>query len=118
MTNKTVLILCGTGLLGKALRESSPGDAEACSTHLRDLPKDFSLDRLVRLDVTDRESTIRLFQEIRPRAVVHLAGVGSVDFAEKNQRDAWAINVWGTLHVIDACRQFGVRLIYVSYNET
>jgi dTDP-4-dehydrorhamnose reductase len=116
MGRKIVLVLGGTGLLGKALVESCPKDVEVCATHLRDLPAEFLSSRLTRLDVTDREETLRVFEEVRPDAVVHLAGVGSVDFAEQNQCAAWGVNVGGTQHVIEACRRLGAKLIFVSSN--
>lgn len=116
MARKTILVVGGTGLLGKALVESCPKNVRICATHLRDLPAIILDGRLTRLDVMDSKETLTLFQEKRPDVVVHLAGVGSVDFAEKNQREARAINVGGIHHVIDACHQFGVRLIYVSSN--
>jgi len=116
MAKRIILILGGTGLLGKALMESCPKDVTLYATHLRNLPAGFPHNPLRRLDVTNREQTQRLFHEIQPDAVVHLAGVGSVDFAEKNQRDAWVINVQGTQHVVEACGIFGSKLIYLSSN--
>ena len=116
MTERTVLILGGTGLLGKTLMGSCPKDITLWATHLRDLPAGFTSHHLRRLDVTNKEETQMLFQEIQPSVVVHLAGVGSVDYAEKNQREAWNINVQGTQHVIEACRGLGAKLIHVSSN--
>jgi len=116
MTEKTVLVLGGTGLLGKALIESCPAGFRVHATFLRDLPPTISFDGFARLDITDREAIIRLFQKIRPDFVVHLAGVGSVDFAEKNQSAARAVNVGGTQYVIEAGQRVGTRLIYLSSN--
>ena len=116
MVRKTLLLLGGTGLLGKALIDTCPRDVEIHATHVRDLPATVSDTRFTRLDVTDREGVLRLFERSQPDTVVHLAGIGSVDFAEKDQHESWTINVGGTRHVIDACHQFGVRLIYLSSN--
>jgi len=117
MATKKVLVLGATGLLGKALVESCPENVTLCATHLRDLPAEFPLsNKMDRLDITSRDDTLRLFQKTRPDVVVHLAGVGSVDFAEKNRQDAWGINVQGTQHIIDACRNIGARLVYLSSN--
>lgn len=116
MIKKTILILGGTGLLGKALMDSCPKDIMICATHLRDLPAGFKNNHLRRLNITNEEETQLIFREIQPDAVVHLAGVGSVDFAEKHQSEAWNINVKGTQHVMDACRSLGAKLIYTSSN--
>lgn len=116
MTSRTVLLLGGTGLLGKALIESCQPGFRIQATYRRDLPPTISFDGFARLDITDREAMIHLFQKIKPDFVVHLAGVGSVDFAEKNQSEAWTINVGGTRHVIEASQQIGAKLIYLSSN--
>ena len=113
---RNILLIGGTGLLGQALLESCPKDKIIWSSHLRDIPEEYSSYRMRRLDITDREETLRIVDEIRPEVVVHLAGIGSVDFAEKNQHKAWNVNVVGTQNVIEACRQLNVKLVFISSN--
>ena len=116
MNRKTVLLIGGTGLLGKALIESCPSDIQIYATYLRDLPPTISPNNFLQLDIANKESINYLFQKLKPDFVIHLAGVGSVDYAEKNQPEAWAINVGGTQNVIEASQHVGAKLIYLSSN--
>lgn len=116
MARSPLLVTGGTGLLGKALAASVPPEVQAYWTHLRDLPASVASSRFTRLDVADRESVFRLFAELRPAAVVHAAAMGNVDFAEQNREAAWQVNVGATQNIVDACRDYGARLIYLSSN--
>lgn len=55
-----------------------------------------------RLDVTDPDEAVALFQEIRPTHVFHLAGIGSPGAAEKDRAGTFRIHVDGTKHILDA----------------
>ncbi len=116
MARSTLLVTGGTGLLGKALAASVPSEVQSYWTHLRDLPAGVDPSRFTRLDVADRESVFRLFAELRPAAVVHAAAMGNVDFAEQHREAAWQVNVGATQNIVDACGEYGARLIYLSSN--
>jgi len=116
MARSTILVTGGTGLLGKALAASVPPEVDPCWTHLRNLPAGVAPTRFTPLDVAVRESVFRLFAELRPAAVVHAAAMGNVDFAEQHREVAWQANVGGTQNIVDACRDYGARLIYLSSN--
>ncbi len=116
MARSTILVTGGTGLLGKALAASVPPEVDPCWTHLRNLPAGVAPTRFTPLDVAVRESVFRLFAKLRPAAVVHAAAMGNVDFAEQHREVAWQANVGGTQNIVDACRDYGARLIYLSSN--
>lgn len=62
-------------------------------------------------DVTDRESLCRAFAGAD--AVFHSAGM--VEISKGAEEMTWKVNYQGTLNVIDACRQCGVKkLVYLS----
>lgn len=51
--------------------------------------------------------------------VIHLAAKADVDACEKDrkdgrQSDAWRINVVGTQNVVNACKEKGLKIIYIS----
>ncbi len=116
MARSTLLVTGGTGLLGKALATAVPPEVQPCWTHLRDLPAGLAPSGFTRLDVADRESVFRLFARLRPAAVVHAAAMGNVDFAEQNREAARQVNVRATQNIVDACREHGARLVYLSSN--
>ncbi|HEY1824916.1 MAG TPA: dTDP-4-dehydrorhamnose reductase [Acidimicrobiales bacterium] len=66
------------------------------------------------LDVTDRDATRRVFAEVSPDVVVHLAAYTAVDRAEGDPAACYAVNEEGTANVSDAAREFGAHLIAIS----
>ena len=67
-----------------------------------------------RLDVTDAKATEKLFGEVRPELVIHLAAILSAR-GEKDPQLAYDVNQTGTWNVLEACRKTGVaRLVFTS----
>lgn len=62
----------------------------------------------VHLDVCDPQSVDAAFRETQPSAVVHCAAYG-VNYAEQDLDLALAVNVRGSLRVLSAAAQYGVR---------
>jgi len=116
MTHKRVLITGATGILGKALIDTRPEGLDIYLTFLRELPHALSQYSTARLDVGSEEQVAKVFEWADPEVVIHLAGMGNVDFAERNQSLAYAINVEGTQNVINACRRHASKLIFLSSN--
>lgn len=59
--------------------------------------------RLVKMDIQDRDNLLKVFQEVQPEMVFHLAAHHYIPFCEQNPYEAFATNVTGTLNVLDAC---------------
>jgi threonine 3-dehydrogenase len=67
-----------------------------------------------RLDVTDADATEKLFSDVKPELVFHLAAILSAR-GEKDPKLAYDVNQTGTWNVLEACRNAGVgRLIFTS----
>ncbi len=67
-----------------------------------------------RLDVTDAAAVTKLFTEVRPELVFHLAAILSAR-GEADPRLAYDVNQTGTWNVLEACRALHVgRLIFTS----
>lgn len=112
-----ILITGGTGLLGKALIETADMNYEILATYLGNYDmKNTAQIRYKKLDIRDSTGHGLLFKDFRPTVVIHTAGVGSPDFAEKNKNESREINVGGTQNIIDNCKLFGARFIYISSN--
>jgi dTDP-4-dehydrorhamnose reductase len=66
------------------------------------------------IDITDRHSVSRAFDQARPELVVHLAALSDIDRCERERELAEQINVVGAMHVAGECARRGARLLYTS----
>ena len=73
----------------------------------------------IALDITDRENVRKVIQLMRPDVVYHLAGITYVPDAEKDLRNAFEVNTFGTANVIEALVEFcpESRFLFVSSAE-
>lgn len=71
------------------------------------------------LDVTDPESVNAAIADFRPDIVVHLAAVTTVNAAMRAPRDAWRVNLDGTLNVVMALQHYvpQAHLLFISSAE-
>ncbi len=68
-----------------------------------------------KLDLADREGMTRLFEQIRPEIVVHLAAQAGVRYSIENPHAYIDSNIVGFLNVLEGCRHHSVRhLVYAS----
>jgi UDP-glucose 4-epimerase len=70
--------------------------------------------RLCELDIVDRDALDRLFEEVRPSAVYHLAAQASVTASVTDPGRDCAVNVQGTLNVVDAATKLGATVSFTS----
>ena len=113
---QTVLITGGTGLLGQALCATVPAGWFIVSTHLRSYTVGAPGALEMTVDVRSRSALEQLFAEHRFDAVVHAAGIASVDYSERHVEESTASNLGGTRNIVDLCAASGARLVYVSTN--
>jgi dTDP-4-dehydrorhamnose reductase len=112
-----ILITGSTGLLGNALAVAAPAEVDLFGIHLPNPHLTQSLPCASRIaDIRDQEQIEDVFAWARPDVVIHTAALGSVDRAEENPSEAYAVNVMGTMMVGEAARREGARFIYVSSN--
>jgi len=62
----------------------------------------------------DPAGLTRLFQELRPQAVIHTAALADIDYCQSHQDEALAVNVELTRGLAQACQGCGARLIFCS----
>lgn len=113
---KTILVTGGTGLLGKGMEETLSSGWRLFGIHQRDYRVESAAGRHMALDIRDKRAVDRLFSRHSFDAVVHAAGIASVDYVEKHYAESLESNIVGTLNVTSACRRTGTHLIYVSTN--
>jgi len=110
---KRILITGVTGLLGKALLETTPGEVGIFGAHFSASSPSGPF-RL--MDVRDEAQVAQAFEWARPELVIHTASIGRVDYAEHHREETWAVNVGGTQKVGRLCLRCGAKLIFVSSN--
>jgi UDP-glucose 4-epimerase len=70
--------------------------------------------RLCELDIVDRAALDRVFEEVQPSAVYHLAAQASVTASVADPGRDCAVNVLGTLNVVDAATKLGATISFTS----
>ncbi len=70
--------------------------------------------RLCELDIVERDALERVFHEVQPTAVFHLAAQASVTASVANPGRDCAVNVLGTLNVVDVATKLGAPVSFTS----
>jgi UDP-glucose 4-epimerase len=70
--------------------------------------------QLRELDIVDRPALDRVFEQVQPTAVYHLAAQASVTASVADPARDCAVNVQGTLNVVDAATKLGVPVSFTS----
>lgn len=70
--------------------------------------------RLAQLDITDNAALTAAFDKFRPQAVFHLAAQASVTASMADPGRDCAVNVLGTLNVVEAARRHSAPLVFTS----
>ncbi len=66
------------------------------------------------MDITDKSAVGRVFQSVKPQAVIHCAAWTAVDAAEDNEDKVRAVNAYGTGYIAEECKKLDCKLIYIS----
>jgi UDP-glucose 4-epimerase len=107
-----MLITGGCGFIGSALcREFGSGHTEVFV--IDDLSygsrKFVSIDddHFFKQDILDREAITRIFHEVRPETVLHLAAIHFIPHCNQYPYQSANINLLGTMNVLDAAKACG-----------
>ena len=66
------------------------------------------------VELTDTDALERLFQQVQPQLVIHLAAMADVGMAERDPQLATAVNVAATSAIAMLCEQHRSALIFMS----
>lgn len=113
---RSILITGGTGLLGKGMDETAHQDFKILSLHQREYAVESAKAEHWVLDIRDKARVDKLFEERQFDAVVHAAGIASVDFVERHYAESLESNIVGTLNITSASRRAGCHFVYISTN--
>lgn len=112
-----VLITGGTGFLGSYLAELLTGRGdEVTRTYVVD-PDPFLAgkgpkDRIVHLDVTDREEVDRVLAKARPEVIYHYAGQPYVKPSWEDPIGTFRTNIDGTVHLLEWVRRHAPKTAF------
>jgi dTDP-4-dehydrorhamnose reductase len=108
-----VLVIGGSGLLGKKLRDILlEHNYDVYTTYYRAHPID--TEKNYQLDITQKKDVDSVIKKITPDVIVHTAALTNVDECEKNQDLADNINTQGTKYIAETAKKIGSKLLYVS----
>ena len=112
-----ILVTGANGLLGQALvgrLSLSPlYDVLATGNDAEPRFQDLSCG-YIRMDVCDRESVARVFEDFTPTTVINCAAMTQVDRCETHRSACWDVNARSVARLAKECHGIGARLIQVS----
>ncbi len=113
-----ILITGGAGLVASTLFRKAPSKYTLHATiHENKMVADLSSVFYHPVDIRDKDAVDRMVDAIKPDTIIHTAAKGSPDFCDKYPKDAWDINVGGTLNMLEAAHKIGTRIFVLSSNQ-
>jgi len=117
---KKVIVTGGCGFIGSAVVNTLL--ARDCEVHVIDdlsLGKNHWADAAIRpslhvQSILELHLCERIFKQVEPDAVIHLAAHHYIPFCERNPDAAYRLNVCGTLNVVELCRRFDVKKFFFA----
>lgn len=65
-------------------------------------------------DIRDKSGVDQAFEQIRPDTVIHLAAVHFIPYCNEHPFESSDINIRGTIHILEACRRYGVKQVFFA----
>jgi len=107
-----ILVTGASGLLGSKVAELAFSEGyEAYSAYNQHT---INYGSPVKMNLTDLDSCRRVFENVRPEAVVHSAALTNVDLCEVEKETAWRINVYGTELIARLCEELNCFMVFIS----
>ncbi len=107
--DRVLITGCG-GMLGDAMyRTFAQGYRHVCATDIV-----LSEPWLSHLDVRDLAACERVFADLRPTIVLHLAALTDLEYCETNPTECWATNALGVENVALLARRYDATMVYIS----
>tara|TARA_B100000470_G_scaffold160835_1_gene126069 strand:+ start:49 stop:951 length:903 start_codon:yes stop_codon:yes gene_type:complete len=113
---KKILVLGGTGSIGKSLIPKLISNNFNCFS-ISKKPSNENLINNIQCDITEFKKLNKIINKQKPDVIIHLAGlVGNIK-CEKNPKNAFLTNVIGTLNVLNASIKLKPKIIFISTGE-
>jgi dTDP-4-dehydrorhamnose reductase len=113
MDKSMVLVTGATGLLGSVLVPLLRSYGKTVVTHAHHSQADHSF------NLTDKHQTAALLEELRPKSVINLAGLTSVERCQEQPNESYLINTRIVEHLASWIRQSGTdcHLVQISTDQ-
>ncbi len=104
------LITGATELLGKHLMEVVPNASGTWFTN-----SDHSIP-LYQMSLNDPYQAQYIMNKVKPDVIIHCAGIGDVEYAEKNYDETSNINILATHQLHEIAQEYNAQFVYISSN--
>ena len=112
---KKILITGSNGLLGQKLIEALKNQHEVLATSIGDCIIGDTTGFLYQsLDITDRSSVIKTFENFNPDVVINTAAMTDVDGCEEKKELCDKVNVAAVGYLRDECEKYSSHFIHIS----
>lgn len=105
-----VLIIGATGLLGKHLIDVIPNSVGTWFTNSH------HSNQLLNLDICNLHTIHYVVDIVKPDVIIHCAGIGNVDYAERNYEETVKVNVTATDNLHKVAKDYDAQFVYISSN--
>jgi dTDP-4-dehydrorhamnose reductase len=107
---KSILIVGASGFIGNALYQkyTKTGSTVTGTYHQH------AEEGLHQLDITDLQQVRSILSKHTPDILILPAANPNVEYCEEHPEETQTTNVDGVHHIIDECRQRGIKLVYLS----
>ncbi len=65
-------------------------------------------------DITDKKMTQQYIMECDPQIIIHCGAYTAVDKAEEDRDRCYQVNVEGTKHLVEICKEKNITFLYIS----
>lgn len=69
---------------------------------------------IAKVDLRDFKEIKRIFNDVRPHAVIHTAALSNPDFCQENQIESHKINVDAPINIAGLCSDYGIPYVFTS----
>jgi len=109
-----VLIIGGSGQVGSNLIKSFSKSELKSNFKVFGTYNQHIIDGLDFSDITDKNSIKIIFEKYKPNIVIQTSALTNVELCEEDKEFANKINVIGTQNVVDLCKEFDSKMVYIS----
>jgi len=111
-----ILVTGGHGFVGRGLIPALKRAFPAAALYSTSRRQQAALDQVqhVVCDLTDRESVLRLVNEVQPSCIINLAAISHIPTAMAAPELTWQTNLQGTLNLLDALVETKFECVFLQ----